>query len=240
MKDNLIDTIKSRGYWRVNFQPTSEPANLSLKECEELVDKNSVKLRGWYYPFFGHGSADNHGISNYNNYCGGWIDAGEYKEFWRMYQSGQFLHYSAVQEDWLTPETREDRFNPNEVEPGKYLNFVSSLTMHITEIIEFLVRLHHSGLYKEGVNVKISLHNTKERELTSFEAFRHLSTTKTAQEDPIVFEKTYGPAELSQPARDIAIDPIVRFFELFNFADVSVNQVIKKDQDQLYGLNSNG
>lgn len=239
MKDGLIETIKRRGYWRINFQPTSEPANLSLQECEELVGKNSVKLRGWYYPFFGHGAADNHGISNYNNYCGGWIDAGEYKEFWRMYQSGQFLHYSVVHEDWMTPETREDRFNPKEIEPGKYLNFIGSLTMYITEIMEFLVRLHRSGLYAEGVHVKVSLHNTRGRELKSFEGLRHLMTPKVAHEDPIVFEKTYSPSELSQPARDLAIDPILRFFELFNFADVSVDQVIKKDQDQLYNFNSN-
>lgn len=240
MKDDFIDTVKSRGYWRINFQPTGKPANLSLKECEELVDKNSVRLRGWYYPFYGHGSADNHGISNYNNYVGGWIDAGEFKEFWRMYQSGQFLHYSAVQEDWLTPETSTIRRNPNELEPGKYLNFVGSLTMYITEIIEFLTRLHRSGLYQDGVSVKISLHNTKGRELTSFEFMRHLSFPKKTQEDTIVFQHIYTPDELSQPARDLAIEPILRFFELFNFADVSVEQVIKKDQDQLYGFNPNG
>lgn len=240
MKDDFIDTIKSRGYWRINFQPTGKPANLSLKECEEFVDKNSVKLRGWYYPFYGHGSANNHGISNYNNYVGGWIDAGEFKEFWRMYQSGQFLHYSAVQEDWLTPETNTIRRNPNELEPGKYLNFVGSLTMYITEIIEFLTRLHRSGLYQDGVSVKISLHNTKGRELTSFEFMRTLSYPRKTQEDPIVFQHTYTPDELSQPARDLAIEPILRFFELFNFADVSVEQVIKKDQDTLYGYNPNG
>jgi len=240
MKDDFIDTIKSRGYWRVNFQPTGKPANLSLKECEDLVDKNSVRLRGWYYPFYGHGTADNHGISNYNNYVGGWIDAGEFKEFWRMYQSGQFLHYSAVQEDWLTPETNTLRRNPNELEPGKYLNFVGSLTMYITEIIEFLTRLHRSGLYQDGVSVEISLNNTKGRELTSFEFMRHLSFPKRTQEDPIVFRRTFTPDELSQPARDLAIEPILRFFELFNFADVSVEQVIKKDQDQLYGFNPNG
>ena len=240
MKDDFIDTIKSRGYWRINFQPTGKPASLTLKECEELVDKNSVRLRGWYYPFYGHGSADNHGISNYNNYCGGWIDAGEFKEFWRMYQSGQFLHYSAVQEDWLTVDTNATRRNPAELEPGKYLNFVGSLTMYITEIMEFLSRLHKSGLYREGVYINISLHNTKGRQLASFEFSRHLSTAKQAQEDPIVFERTYTPNELDQPARDLAIEPILRFFELFNFADVSVEQVIKKDQDQLYGFNRNG
>src|SRR5689334_3159854 len=104
MKVDLLDTIKSRGYWRINFQPTGRPMNLTLKECEDLVDRNSVKLRGWYFPFYRHGSADDYGTENHNNYCLGWIDSGEYKEFWHMYKSGQFLHYSAVREDWMTPE----------------------------------------------------------------------------------------------------------------------------------------
>lgn len=238
MKDSFTDTIKSRGYWRINFQPTGRPMELSLKGCNELVAKNSVKLRGWYYPFYGHGATNNHGIENHNNYCLGWIDSGEFKEFWHMYKSGQFLHYSAVNEDWLTSETREVRFNTNEMEPGKYLNFIGSLTYYITEIMEFLTRLYKSGLYREGVTVNISLNNTKGRELFSSDFMRHLSSPKVTQESPIVFKKTYKPDELESSARDLAIEPIVHFFELFNFADVSVDQVIKKDQDSLYGLKS--
>jgi hypothetical protein len=234
MKDEFIDTIKSRGYWRINFQPIGKPADFSLKECEELVDKNSVKLRGWYYPFYGHGDADNHGIENHNNYVQGWIDSGEFKEFWRMYKSSQFLHYSAVQEDWSTPEV-EGRFSPNDLEPGKYLNFVGSLTYYITEIVEFLARLHHSGLYAEGAYVSISLNNTKGRQLSSFDAFRRLSFPRVTQENPITFEKAFSPDDLQLPAKDLAIEPIVHFFEMFNMADISIDQVIKKDQETLYG-----
>jgi hypothetical protein len=238
MKDEFIDIIKSRGYWRINFQPTGEPSKLTLKECEDLIDKNSVKLRGWYYPFYGHGSADNHGIENRQGFKQGWIDSGEFREFWRMYQSGQFLSYSAVQEDWMTAEV-QGRFSDKELEPMKYLNFVGSLTMYITEVIEFLTRLNRSGLYQEGVLVSIALHNTKGRELSSFDAFRRLSFPRVTQEDPILFERSYTPTELQQAAKDLAIEPIVHYFEMFNMADISVDQVIKRDQETLYGYNIN-
>ena len=64
--------------------------------------------------------------------------------------------------------------------------------------------------------------------------FRHLSFPKVTQAETIEFKKTYGPQELSQTAKDLAIEPIVHFFGLFNFADISVEQVIKKDQESLY------
>ncbi len=235
MRDELIETIKSRGYWRINFQPTGQPQSLTLRECEDLIAKNHVRLRGWYYPFYGHGSANNHGIENHNTFCQGWIDSGEFKEFWRMYKSGQFLHYTVVHEDWMNADTEGVRFHDLNIEPGKYLNFIGSLTYFITEIMEFLSRLHRSGMYREGVTFNLSLHNTRGRELTSFEAFRHLSFPKATQAETIEFKKTYTPKELDEAARDLAIEPILHFFELFNFADVSVDQVIKKDQEGLYG-----
>jgi hypothetical protein len=234
---DLIETIKSRGYWRINFQPIGAPASLSLKACEELVDKNAVRLRGWYYPFYGHGSAENRGIENHNTYCQGWIDSGEYKEFWRMYRSGQFLHYSGVPEDWMTPDVA-GRFHGQDLEPGKYLNFVGSLTMYLTEVIEFLTRLHRAGLYQKGVRVNISLNNTKGRQLHSFDPGRHLAVARITHEDPIMFERTYNSDELQTPGRDLAIEPIVHLFELFNMSDVSVDGVVKKDQDTLYSYKS--
>lgn len=237
MNDELIDNIKSRGYWRINFQPIGEPANLTLADCDELVEKNSVRLRGWSYPFYPQGITNSHGSENHQDYRQGWVDFGEYKEFWRMYKSAQFLHYSAVREDWLTSDTKNIRQNLIEIEPGKYLNFIGSLTYYITEIMEFLTRLRWSGLYANGARVIISLHNTKSRELASFDPGRQLAAPRVTQADVIVFEKIYSVIDLQGSARDLAIEPIVHFFEIFNMSP-SVNELIKKDQDTLYGYNT--
>lgn len=231
MRDEFINTIKSRGYWRINFRPLGPPQNRSMTELKSLVRDNNVQLRGWYYPFFRDGSDDHYGLENHNDYLGCWIDWNEQKEFWRLYRSGQFLHYDAASEDWWG--TRD--VMGIHVEPGKYLNFVGSLTYFITEIMEFLVRLHKAGLYPDGVKLSIELHNTRDRELASFEAMRHLSFPKVTHEDIIRFQKEYSPDDFMQLPADLAIEPIVHFFEMFNFGDVSVEQVIKKDQDTLYG-----
>jgi hypothetical protein len=234
MKAEFITKIKSRGYWRINFRPIEAPMQLTLKQCEELVERNNVRLRGWYYPFYGHGNADNHGIENLNNCCQGWIESGEFKEFWRMYKSGQFLHYKAVNEDWY--DEPGAFYKPQvPLEAGKrYLNFVGSLTYHVTEIMEFLSRLHKDGLYGKGAYVSISLNNTKDRELTSFDFLRHLLFPRITAENNITFEKTYSQDELNQTGRELAIEPLKHVYEVFNFGDISVEQVIKKDQEALY------
>lgn len=237
MKNDFILTIKSRGYWRVNFRPLSPPQQFTMQQCRELVRKNSVRLRGWPFPFFHEDKADHYAIENHSDYLAGWIDFGEKKEFWHMYQSGQFLHYAAVSEDWMgSKDSRQ--FSDKNLESGKYLNFVGSLIYYITEIMEFAVRLHGDGLYQEGVAVSISLHNTKNRELTSFDFDRLLSFPKKTAEDVIKFEQEYSPDKLQQKAAEIAIEPIVYFFEMFNFDNVSVDQVIRKDQETLYGYNA--
>ncbi len=240
MTDDFIEKIKERGYWRVNFQPLGPPADLTLAECDRLIADNHVRLRGWYYPFYASGDRDNHGFSNRNGYRQGWIDAGEFKEFWNMYKSGQFLHYSAVHEDWQDVPNDTLWGNREPIEPGVYLNFIGSLTMYFTEIYELLVRLHKASLYSEGVKVSISLINTQGRKLASFDAMRSLHFDKITHEDRIDFVKNYSPDDLQTPARDLAIPAILHFFEMFNFEDVSVDLVIKKDQDTLYGYKRNG
>lgn len=231
MKDEFIDIIKSKGYWRINFRPLGPPRNHSMAELKNLVRENNIQLRGWYYPFFRDGSDDHYGLENHNNYLGGWIDWNEYKEFWRLYRSGQFLHYDTVKEDWMG----ERDVVGVHVEPGKYLNFIGSLTYYVTEITEFLTRLYKSGLYPEGARLSIELHNTRGRQLASFEAMRHLSFPKITHENVISFQKDYSPDKLAELPADLAIVPLLHFFEMFGFGDVSVEQVIKKDQETLYG-----
>lgn len=76
-----------------------------------------------------------------------------------MYQSGQFIHYRALREDW----TQEDSWIPKEFKlaPMKFLGVLSTIYL-ITEIFEFLSRIGNEGLCKEGVNVSIVLEKTRE------------------------------------------------------------------------------
>lgn len=230
MNENFIDKIKSRGYWRINFRPLGLPNNLSNNNLKTLVRENNVQLRGWYYPFFRDGSDSHYGLEVHNDNIRAWIDWEEYKEFWHLYKSGQFLHYNAVHEDWYS----NDRVIAVDMKPGKYLNFIGSLTYYLTEVIEFLTRLNRTGIYPDGVKLSIELHNTKGRQLESFEAMRSLFFPKVTNANIVRFEKNYSSEDLKAQAADLAIEPIRHFFDAFNFGDIS-DDVIKHDQENLYG-----
>ena len=95
MKEGLLEKIKSRGYWRVNIQPLTATIRLdTLQKCREVVDKSSVELRGWDFPHIPRKNDQTTGGAPVGSYYEGWVDWENYKEFWRMYKSGQFFHFN--------------------------------------------------------------------------------------------------------------------------------------------------
>ena len=66
-----------------------------------LLKKMPWNFVVWDYPHFPQRRGDDTDLVPGNNYYEGWIDWGAHKEIWRMYQSGQFINYKAVEEDWF-------------------------------------------------------------------------------------------------------------------------------------------
>lgn len=231
MKDDLLEKIKSRGFWRISFQPIVAIQKFSsLSECKEIVEKNAVKQRGWDYPAIPRGSRDYMGIEPAENYYCGWTDWMNYKEFWRMYQSGQFLHYLALGEDWFG----EDEWHKElaqKIKPMSSLNIIGSVVYQITEIFEFLSRLTNSGMYDEGVYVSISLNNTKNRELWISDPMRasFLRPYKTVAAK-IEFTKKYSREQINESPKNNALEAMRYFFERFGWENLPI-ETLKKDQD---------
>lgn len=224
MNEALVTSIKSRGYWRINFRPLSDTYKLeSLPACRDLVQKCNVSLRGWSYPHFPTSN-----IETLNNGCRGWDDWHAYKEFWMMYQSGQFLHYRALQEDWLQGDPFWGKLQ--EVPPFSVLEIVRAV-YQITEIFEFLARLTRSGLYSDGVGISLSLMNTKDRKLwiNDFGRAPLLSEYKTVLEN-ITYEKQFTRDQIDN-SKDWALEAILHFFERFGWTPSL--EVIKRDQENL-------
>jgi hypothetical protein len=165
MKPGLIETIKSRGYWRVNYQPLTATVRLTtMNECKAIVQKNTVKLRGWDYPHFSINNDNKGSTAPAGEYFEGWVDWQGFKEFWRMYKSGQFLHYRNLREDWLDENNLYGSW-ASKIKPLSVLAVFTSVIYEATEAFEFLSRLAQNGLYEEGVAVQMSLHNIQGRRL---------------------------------------------------------------------------
>jgi hypothetical protein len=95
---SIVEKIRSRGHWRINFRPLeARKIALSLQECRDVVRANAVSLRGWDYP---HISNNQDALHVRKNSFEGIVDWHDHIEFWRMYQSSQFVHYVALDDDW--------------------------------------------------------------------------------------------------------------------------------------------
>jgi hypothetical protein len=232
--DDVIKKIKNHGYWRIHFQPFIHHKKLSLSECKEVVSSNAVAFRGWDYPHIPHSKDQFTSIEAGQDYYQAWLDWEEYGhiEFWRMFQSGQFIHYRALHEDW-----REVRMNnvlsdeKRDSTPGKYLGVVGTVYL-FTEIFQFLSKLTRSSLYNEGVKVSITLENTNGRSLyvddflrTSF--FQKYSTGA----DKILFESTFTKEQIISDPNELALQALMELFERFEWK-ANLEQ-LKVDQEKL-------
>jgi len=226
----IIEKIKSRGYWRVTFRPLTHEERLSpLSKCKDIVEKNAIQLRGWDYPHFPRREGDDTGLAPGNNYYEGWIDWRSHKEVWRMYQSGQFIHYTGLWEDW----DDEDPWIEQNEKMQKMVNLgVAHTVYQITEIFEFLLGLVMEGIYKERVRVSILLCNTKGRKLWLENPQRvSFMIQKITGENNIKFEAKYNEKEIIDSSSELAVKAVLHLFERFGWE--TSEDLIRKDQEEL-------
>lgn len=215
MEPTNLQKIKSRMYWRINIQPNSID-NLSLKEAFKKVEEASINLRGWDYP---HIHKRNNNAEGGNNNCGtffqSWCDWHNHIEFWRMYQSSQYLHYLSLREAWR--EVSRNNAYQKDYYPEKYISVTGSLWT-ITEIMKFCFSLHKLGLYKNGCNIFISLINCSDSELFINDPNKlGFSTPKTNSAETLELEKMLSASQIQVYDNKIALDLTQQLFEKFGW-----------------------
>lgn len=94
----LLEKIETRGFWRTIIRPTTfQESFIPYNDLLPLVSQTKVELQGEHFPniLFDHPTIP--GI----DCVGQEIEAGQFLEAWNMYQSGQFIHYAGLIDDWL-------------------------------------------------------------------------------------------------------------------------------------------
>ena len=89
--------VLERSHWRVNFRPGEYQPELipTLSQCFEIMQQTKVRLRGWDYPHLSSRAAER---ATGLNWIASWALFMGHNEYWRFYQSGQFLHLFSVTE----------------------------------------------------------------------------------------------------------------------------------------------
>lgn len=226
MPDDLLEKIKASGFMRVVIRPAETPESLTVMTAREVVEKASVSLRGWDYPHVTLRNDEHGGTEYHAEYVQDWCDWYHHVEFWRMYKSGQFLHYKAL---------REDLSKEGNVPAGQVLA-VGSFMYTVTEVIEFAHRLRVAGLYEDGATIQISLGNTRGRKLWVEDPRRldFMSPMITSAEE-IKAERSLTASELflGDP-KDISLSIISEFLEAFGWKPSP--SLISSTQEELYNL----
>jgi hypothetical protein len=226
----LLEKIRSRGFWEIIIRPLNfeEERIKDLSKCRDIVEKSNVRLRGWNYPHVGTRNPPYYGM----DYVEGVVDWDIHKEFWRMFQSGQFVHLFGCWEDWFDEEVPLIGYSKyHNLEPRSVLGVILTLYT-FTEIYEFAARLAQENLFGESVHLSISLHGMKNRKLTCFEVGRHLFADYVCHIENIKREKEIPVEALLGNGHEIALDETLEIFKRFNW-DSPSRDVFRKDQQSL-------
>jgi len=192
--EELLKKIHATGYWRVQIRPTHFDENRikTLNECWEAVESSSVYLRGWDYPHVDHENKT-FGI----NHVASGADFGSSKEYWRLYQSGMFIHHFACIEDYEIDSNNVARYSVRTLSPsGKYLGIIVTLYT-LTEIFLFASRLAAKQILDPSCEITIQLHKMQDRQLMFFDRLKHLRSGYICKIAELPFSQTYSIPDIT-------------------------------------------
>jgi len=231
--DELIEVIKSQAYWRIEIHSSEYQANRlpTRAGMEDLLSKATVSFRGWPYPYYGIRADD---LAYNGKWLEGKINWDRYIEYWRLYESGQWIHYSNVRTAGIP---REEIFKGRTPLPPQHAGYISvrgEVLFTLTEILHFTVGLAQCGVLEPEAFLSIELHNTRDYMLfESFERFFRDGYVNSS-DTPITFEHILPSAELPALADKIALDMAIKVYSIFNWipAEAAIRNLVE-DQRKL-------
>ena len=228
MMSELLEKIRSRGYWKIVIHPAGfvEKRVENISDLYPILQRISVELRGWDYPHL-----DPHIRHRIDK---DWIEQSsevdQYLEMWRFYQSGQFVDFLGMDEDWL------DQFHdwplPENWRPESYLG-VENAVFKFTEILEFAARLSLTQAGGESMHLEIDLHGLNGRGLkleTRRKGSSYLKDSR-ADIDKLPYRVDLSGTELITASKDLALKPAVELFRRFGW-DPSL-EILRDMQENL-------
>ena len=229
--EQLRDAIKAEAHWQVVIHPTSFKQDRipTLKDLWKSMEECSVHLRGWDYPHVDH---ENRG--NGSDWISGWCDFAGEREYWKLFQSGQFAHVFAFNED-SRPEAlkfalQKVRDLPPGANPSGVIDVVE-LLFKTTEIFEFSARLAQKLKLDSPISLKIGLVGIGGRLLTK-ERAPFWKSPYLASQPYLEYPREIPLDALIGDTSNLAIECALWFFERFGWFDPPIAK-LKSDQHKL-------
>lgn len=230
----VLEKIKSRGYWEIEIRPAIyKKEKFSLPECKEIVEKCQVRLRGWDYPHIAHHEYGD--VFSGDNFVEGLVDSHKHLEVWRLYQSGQFIHYLNFWEDWI--EYQPYGYTVIKDQPPRTVKSILMTLYTVTEIFTFASRLASNKIYDKMLHISLKLKNTNNRSLIFEDQFRTLFGDYRSKINEISIAKDITVEDILANSPNLAMDVTVEIFHKFSWLSQDIKKVLKDDQEKfLKGL----
>jgi hypothetical protein len=212
--------VKDGPHWRVVIRPHQYAGHL-LKDgsaCLKFIEQNRVRMRGWDFPALAPEPSerqfDDSGMSAWCNFMGN-------IEYWKLFNSGQFVHLERVRETtdlhWqreLANRSQRWKAMRQDRKPTGFVDLLNSLYRFI-EIFEFAKRLAQSTQYQSPVDITIQMHAISGFELTA-PMTRVLPPTYVCSATDISIDTSSTLVDLIANQRLYALRAFNRFLERFS------------------------
>ena len=231
-KSDLPVPVLNYPHWRINFRPDQFNKELipTLGKCLEIIQKTKLSLRGWDYPHLSRENQREYG----NNWISSWSDFMGHNEYWRFFQSGQFIHLFSVREA-TEPDFKnyvKSRFQ--QVDWANVPGFLSILNFvyTATEIFEFAARLCEAGVYEGGLTVDIRIKGIKGFILMFTDWDRDVDDYYPAGTNELGHSWNIETSVLIAESSKHSLNAIAWFFERFGWLPPPI-EIFRKDQENL-------
>ncbi len=208
----LIDKIRSAGYWDVVVRPDAyREDRVPYEQLDEIVEGAVVRMRGWPVPMVD----PRRDLIRAENWIGQEIDAQVVANYeaWRFYTSGQFNHLRSVDADWR----HEAQIAPAPQRDEKIIE-VWEILFYLTEVFEFAARLALSPAGDETMTVVAGLHGLDQRGLIVGQQNRaEFFEPRRVQVDDLEQRVQVNRKEVVAQPRDLAVDMAREFFVRFGW-----------------------
>ena len=223
--------------WRVNVRPATYQRERipTLSDCLDIVEKSRVRLRGWDFPHSGSRHGD---VAFGQDWVASWSDAFGHLEYWRFYQSTQFLYLGSVREvterDWNERIRNAMKFHADshvDIDAVPGFVTITEIIYNLTEYFEFVARLAQAQIYSEPFRVLISLEDVGGFMLAA-DKQRSWSSNFVTSNKRIEYSVSLTPEDSVGAASDHAIKAAIAIFERFGWRHPN-RDVIRSDQQKL-------
>ncbi|MGO9600528.1 MAG: hypothetical protein ACLP7Q_21300 [Isosphaeraceae bacterium] len=223
-EQTVLSKIRERGHWRVVIRPiTFRKDRVEYAELFRIVEQNAVRLHTWDYPVVERDQETLKGAD--------WIEQDieeqEQLQVWRLYQSGQFVHYFP-----LVAEGRElsPFYHPDpELAPGRRAYFLNTIDS-LLEIFEFAARLSMTPAGDVEMFVETTMEGLQNRRLVTLSTYNPDDRIFTIGQPAWNYPWQGSRTELIARPRDLAALATRDFFSRFDL-DLSV-ETIRSLQDR--------